>query len=77
MAHLIISAQQNTRYELTVDLESQRVSGKSNNLSESFEIDPFRRYSLMNGLDDIGLTLQHVDTIVNYEGRRNRILPHT
>ncbi len=77
VAHLIISAQQNTRYELTVDLESQRVSGKSNNLSESFEIDPFRRYSLMNGLDDIGLTLQHVDTIVNYEGRRNRILPHT
>ena len=77
VAHLIISARQNARYELTIDLEGQRVSDESEELSASFEIDPFRRYSLMNGLDDIGLTLQHVDAIVNYEGRRNRILPHT
>ena len=77
IAHLIISARQNIGYELTIDLEDQRVSGESEELSTSFEIDPFRRYSLMNGLDDIGLTLQHVDTIGNYEGRRNRILPHT
>jgi len=77
IAHLIISARQNIGYELTIDLEDQRVSDESEELSVSFEIDPFRRYSLMNGLDDIGLTLQHVDTIVNYEGRRNRIFPHT
>ena len=77
IAHLIISARQNIGYELTIDLEDQRVSDESEELSASFEIDPFRRYSLMNGLDDIGLTLQHVDTIVNYEGRRNRIFPHT
>ena len=77
VAHLIISARQNIGYELTIDLEDQRVSDESEELSASFEIDPFRRYSLMNGLDDIGLTLQHVDTIVNYEGRRNRIFPHT
>lgn len=77
VARLIISARQNIGYELTIDLEDQRVSGESEELSASFEIDPFRRYSLMNGLDDIGLTLQHVDAIVNYEGRRNRMLPHT
>ena len=77
VARLIISAQQNIGYELTIDLEDQRVSGESEELSASFEIDPFRRYSLMYGLDDIGLTLQHVDAIVNYEGRRNRMLPHT
>lgn len=77
VARLIISARQNIGYELTIDLEDQRVSGESEELSASFEIDPFRRYSLMNGLDDIGLTLQNVDAIVNYEGRRNRMLPHT
>ena len=39
-------------------------------LVASFEIDPFRRHRLLNGLDDIGLTLQHEDRIAAYEASR-------
>lgn len=52
--------------KLTVDLEKGLISdGKS--LSILFEIDPFRRHCLLQGLDDIGLTLQHEDEIAEYE----------
>ncbi|MGQ9923996.1 MAG: 3-isopropylmalate dehydratase small subunit, partial [Armatimonadota bacterium] len=53
-------------YQLTVDLESQTISDGSG-WSVSFEVDPFRRHCLLNGLDDIGLTLQHEDKIAAYE----------
>ena len=51
---------------LTVDLESQTVSDEAGT-SERFEIDPFRKHCLINGLDDIGLTLQHEPDISAYE----------
>ncbi|RMG32965.1 MAG: 3-isopropylmalate dehydratase small subunit, partial [Gammaproteobacteria bacterium] len=41
----------------------------------AFEIDPFRKQCLLEGLDDIGLTLQHVDDIKAYEQRRMREAP--
>ncbi len=53
---------------ITVDLKNQTVSGP-NGLTASFEIDPFRRYCLLNGLDDIGLTLQNESDIAEYEAR--------
>ncbi len=56
-------------YRLTVDLESQTISDGSG-WSVGFEVDPFRRHCLLNGLDDIGLTLQHEDRIAEYEARR-------
>jgi 3-isopropylmalate/(R)-2-methylmalate dehydratase small subunit len=56
-------------YELTVDLERQWVTDDGG-LRFSFEIDPFRRECLLNGLDDIGLTLQHEDKISEHEARR-------
>ena len=62
-------ALQRSGYEVTVDLEAQRVTD-SDGLSADFEIDPFRRYSLMNGLDDIGITLAHEDAISGYEASR-------
>ena len=40
-----------------------------------FEIDAFRKHCLLNGLDDIGLTLQHVDEIKAYEERRKKETP--
>ena len=44
--------------------------GQSNeDLIASFDIDPFRRHSLMNGLDDIGLTLEHDAKIAAFEGQ--------
>lgn len=51
--------------EITVDLEAQQV--RAGELAFPFEIDEFRRYCLLNGLDNIGLTLQHADQIDTYE----------
>ena len=56
-------------YELTVDLTRQWVTDDEG-LRFSFDVDPFRRECLLNGLDDIGLTLQHEDKIKEYEARR-------
>jgi 3-isopropylmalate/(R)-2-methylmalate dehydratase small subunit len=53
-------------YSLTVDLESQTVTDNSGFLA-AFEIDEFRRHCMLNGLDDIGLTLQYEDKISAYE----------
>ena len=53
-------------HSATVDLEQQRVYD-AEGFSEDFEIDPFRRESLLEGLDDIGRTLRTTDTISDYE----------
>jgi 3-isopropylmalate/(R)-2-methylmalate dehydratase small subunit len=53
-------------YELTADLESQTLSDK-HGLSLKFDVESFRRNCLLNGLDDIGLTLEHEDKIAAYE----------
>ncbi len=54
------------RFRLTVDLENQTVTG-SQGFSARFAIDEFRRFCLLNGLDDIGLTLRHEARINDYE----------
>ncbi|MGZ4109319.1 MAG: 3-isopropylmalate dehydratase small subunit [Actinomycetota bacterium] len=59
--------------EITVDLEALRVSAPS--VDESFEIDPFTRHRLLEGLDDIGLTLRLEDEITRYESTRAPWLP--
>ena len=56
-------------YTITVDLENQTVSDNQG-FSLPFEVDPFRRHCLLNGLDDIGLTLQHEPDITAYESKR-------
>ncbi|MCR8995395.1 3-isopropylmalate dehydratase small subunit [Brevibacillus sp. 7WMA2] len=53
-------------YTLTIDLENQVVED-DRGLSYPFEIDPYRRYCLLHGLDDIGITLQQEDKIMAYE----------
>ena len=52
---------------LTVDLEGQRVWDEDEEVSIAFEVDPAHRHNLLNGLDDIGLTLQFEDKIAAYE----------
>jgi len=59
--------------ELTVDLEERTVRGGG--LIASFDIDDFTRRRLLEGLDDIGLTLRHVDAIERYEATRQPWLP--
>jgi 3-isopropylmalate/(R)-2-methylmalate dehydratase small subunit len=56
-------------YTLTVDLPAQTVRD-DRGFSASFQIDPSRKYSLVHGLDDIGLTLQSLDKIESFESRR-------
>jgi 3-isopropylmalate/(R)-2-methylmalate dehydratase small subunit len=59
--------------ELTVDLEAQRVTGAG--VDAAFEIDAFTRWRLLEGLDDIGLTLRHADEIAAFERARPDWLP--
>ena len=56
-------------YQMTVDLENLAVSD-SQGFTMAFEVDSFRRHCLLNGLDDIGLTLQHEPDITDYEAKR-------
>ena len=55
---------------LTVDLEGQRVWDEDEEVSIPFEIDQARRHNLLNGLDDIGLTMQFEDKITSFEAAR-------
>ena len=61
-------------YELTIDLENQNII-KPNGDSIPFEVDAFRKHCLLNGLDDIGLTLQDADDITAYEVIRKASSP--
>lgn len=56
-------------YKLVVDLAQQTVTTSSGSKVLSFEIDAFRKHCMLNGLDDIGLTLQQADVIHNFEDR--------
>ena len=58
-------------YSLTIDLENKTVADASGVIA-TFEIDEFRRYCLLNGLDDIGLTLQHEEKITAFESKAGR-----
>jgi 3-isopropylmalate/(R)-2-methylmalate dehydratase small subunit len=71
---LFREAAANAGYRLTVDLEAQTVATPGG-VSFRFEIGEFRKYCLLNGLDDIGLTLRHVDKIQAYEERRRHEAP--
>ena len=57
-------------FELVVDLPAQTVSSVDGAAVFRFEVDPFRKYCLVNGLDEIGLTLRHADKIREFEARR-------
>jgi 3-isopropylmalate/(R)-2-methylmalate dehydratase small subunit len=59
---------------LTINLEEQTVSTPLGN-NFAFEIDPFRKENLLHGLDDIGLTLEQIDKIDEYEQKHRRLYP--
>jgi 3-isopropylmalate/(R)-2-methylmalate dehydratase small subunit len=61
-------------YQLTIDLDAQTVSTPSGK-SFHFEVDAFRKHCLLNGLDEIGLTLEHEAEITAYEQRRKQEAP--
>ena len=63
------------KLQITVDLESRSVS--YNAISLGFAIDDYTRWRLMEGLDDIGLTLRHVDVVTSFEEKRAQFKPKT
>jgi 3-isopropylmalate/(R)-2-methylmalate dehydratase small subunit len=71
VAELVRKSQSSENYELTIDLESRTVFDNQG-FRTSFEIDEFRRYCLLNGLDDIGLTLQNEAKISDYENLKKK-----
>ncbi|MCK5934383.1 3-isopropylmalate dehydratase, small subunit [Fulvimarina manganoxydans] len=68
LALLMDDAERGANARLTVDLENQTISGPDGG-EISFEIDPFRKHCLLNGLDEIGLTLERADVISSYEDK--------
>jgi len=72
--HLFNETQAFNGYQLTIDLDSQQVI-LPGGTSYAFEVAPFRKYCLLNGLDDIGLTLRHADKIKAYEAERILKMP--
>ncbi|MBW0445961.1 3-isopropylmalate dehydratase small subunit [bacterium M00.F.Ca.ET.228.01.1.1] len=57
-------------FQLTIDLEAQVVRTSDGATEYPFEVAPFRKYCLLNGFDDIGLTLRHADKIRQFEAER-------
>ncbi len=72
--YLIELGEQDPTAEITVSLPEQTVTYRDQ-FEARFDIDPFVKWCLMEGLDDIGLTLRHADTITDYEARRPAFKP--
>jgi 3-isopropylmalate/(R)-2-methylmalate dehydratase small subunit len=70
---LLEAVREDPEAEITVDLEERAVEGPG--VEEAFEIDDFTRHRLLNGLDDIGMTLTHEDELETFEGSRPGYLP--
>ena len=68
------AVEKNPGFELSIDLESQTIEMEGQ-APIAFEVDEFRKHCLLNGLDDIGLTLQHADDIKAYEKKRSQQAP--
>ena len=70
VAHITAQAKEIPGYSVTIDLENCLVSDNEG-FSVSFNLDEFKQYCLLNGLDDIGITLQSEDAIKAYEEKRD------
>ena len=69
VAELVKKAETLEDFQLSVDLENQKITDEYG-FETDFSVDEFRKYCLINGLDDIGLTLQHADKISAFEETR-------
>jgi 3-isopropylmalate/(R)-2-methylmalate dehydratase small subunit len=71
---LMDDAERGANAVLTIDLENQVITGPDGG-SISFEVDPFRKHCLLNGLDDIGLTMEKAEAIDDFEARQRTSAP--
>ena len=70
VAKIIENSEKDSEYRITIDLETQRVWDENEDVVTEFNIEPFRQHCMLNGLDDIGLTLGSKDAIDEFESRR-------
>ena len=71
---LLDDAERGANATLTIDLEMQEIRGPDGGVIP-FDIDPFRKHCLLNGLDDIGLTLEHGETVDDFETKQKTMQP--
>ena len=72
--HLMDGARKGANARMTVDLENQTVTA-SDGTAFKFEVDAFKKHCMMNGLDDIGLTMEKADSIDSYEAKAATLRP--
>jgi 3-isopropylmalate/(R)-2-methylmalate dehydratase small subunit len=70
VATLLARSTANPQHKITINLEAQTVTD-AEGFHAHFDIDPFRKHCLLNGLDDIGLTLLHADALTAFESKHN------
>lgn len=75
--YLIARSEELPSSEILVDLKTQTVSTADGSWTRKFDIDPFVKHCLLNGLDEIGLTLQEAPDISAYEEKRSTLMPST
>ena len=74
---LLRAVEADPQLEVVVDVENRRVSAAGAGIDAAFPLDDFTRWRLLNGLDDIGLTLRHEADVASFEQRRPSWLPRT
>ena len=71
VAEIITRSEGNPNYQMTIDLEEQKIWDSEEDIVAKFEVEPFRKYCMLNGLDDIGLTLEFENDISDFENNRS------
>ena len=74
---LFVEITKDPSVEIKVDLEAQKISIPKKNISESFEIDPYKKTCMLNGFDDIDFLVSKLDAIKEYEQKRSQKLQAT
>ena len=75
--YLMARAMELSGAQIEVDLESQTVRTANGSWARRFEIDPFKKYRLLRGLDDIAMTLEYEPDVASFEAQRPQLLPRT
>jgi 3-isopropylmalate/(R)-2-methylmalate dehydratase small subunit len=71
VAEIIARSEENPNYQMTIDLEEQKIWDSEEDIVAKFDVEPFRKYCMLNGLDDIGLTLEFENDIFDFENNRS------
>ena len=72
---LLRAVENDPKLEITIDVAERRISAPAVGLEQEFPLDVFTQHRLLEGLDDVGLTLRHADKIAEFESRRPEWMP--